>query len=185
MGIVSTRVDWPWTASTILIGMAPINSGVCRMESLPGLMPGISITRGAVIIATTASVSSRGGPSDLIGDVSENISQVNWTVYGKIGNIYKKNAYLGYLYDAGGQRVVKQYLPYATNQCLGCDENTGMEDLEVYERNTVTPSIYKASKTITFLSEYTDERYREYSAIIDAQLVKCTPQCTVQPPLST
>jgi hypothetical protein len=80
-------------------------------------MPVISITRGAVIIATTASLSSRGGPSDLIGDVSENISQVNWTVYGKIGNIQKKQAFLGYVYNAGGERVVKQYLPYATNQC--------------------------------------------------------------------
>ena len=87
------------------------------MESLWGLMLGISITRGAVIIATTASVFSRGGPSDLIGNVSENINQVNWTVYGKIGNIRKKQAFLGYVYNAGGERVVKQYLTYATNQC--------------------------------------------------------------------
>jgi RHS repeat-associated protein len=155
------------------------------MESLPGLMPGISITRGAVITVTTASVSSRGGPSDLIGDVSENISQVNWTVYGKIGNIQKKQAFLGYVYNAGGERVVKQYLPYATNQCLGCDENTGMVDLEVYERNSNTPNVYKASKTITFLSEYTDVRYNEYTAIIEAGLALCTPQCNVQPPLNT
>ena len=121
---------------------------------------------------------------NLIGDVSENISQVNWTVYGKIGNIYKKNAYLGYRYDAGGQRVVKQYLPYATNQCADCPPGTGIDDLEVYERNNSTPETYKARKTITFLSEYTDERYRDYSAIIEAGLLTCTPQCMVQPPLS-
>ena len=88
------------------------------------------------------------------------------------------------MYNAGGERVVKQYLPYATNQCLGCDENTGMVDLEVYERNSNTPNIYKASKTITFLSEYTDVRYTEYTAIIEAGLALCTPQCIVQPPLT-
>jgi RHS repeat-associated protein len=123
---------------------------------------------------------------NLIGDVSENISQVNWTVYGKIGNIQKKQAFLGYVYNAGGERVVKQYLPYATNQCLGCDENTGLEDLEVYERNSAIPDTFKASKTVTFLSEYTeDERYREYSAIIDAGLALCTPQCAARPALNT
>jgi hypothetical protein len=89
------------------------------------------------------------------------------------------------VYNAGGERVVKQYLPYATNQCLGCDENTGMVDLEVYERNSNTPNIYKASKTITFLSEYTDVRYRDYSAIIEAGLAQCTPQCAARPALNT
>ncbi|MCX6263177.1 MAG: hypothetical protein NTZ47_01365, partial [Bacteroidetes bacterium] len=122
---------------------------------------------------------------NLIGDVSENISQVNWTVYGKIGNIQKKQAFLGYVYNAGGERVVKQYLPYATNQCAECPPGTGIDDLEVYERNRATPETYKARKTITFLSEYTDVRYRDYSAIIEAGLVQCTPQCNVQPPLNT
>gem|GEM_PF-951882 len=59
-----------------------------------------------------------------------------------------------------------------------------MVDLEVYERNSNTPNIYKASKTITFLSEYTDVRYTEYTAIIEAGLALCTPQCIVQPPLT-
>jgi hypothetical protein len=122
---------------------------------------------------------------DLIGDVSENISQVNWTVYGKIGNIQKKQAFLGYVYNAGGERVVKQYLPYATNQCAECPPGTGIDDLEVYERNTATPETYKARKTITFLSEYTDVRYRDYSAIIEAGLAQCTPQCAARPALNT
>jgi RHS repeat-associated protein len=55
----------------------------------------------------------------------------------------------------------------------------------VYERNSATPETYKARKTITFLSEYTDERYKDYSAIIEAGLALCTPQCNVQPPLNT
>jgi RHS repeat-associated protein len=76
-------------------------------------------------------------------------------------------------------------LPYATNQCADCPPGTGIDDLEVYERNSATPEIYKARKTITFLSEYTDERYRDYSAIIEAGLALCTPQCNVQPPLNT
>ena len=151
-----------------------------------------SVQDGIAAGAYTGDIDNQGGSNysydriaNLIGDVSENISQVNWTVYGKIGNIQKKQAFLGYVYNAGGERVVKQYLPYATNQCLGCDENTGMVDLEVYERNSNTPNIYKASKTITFLSEYTDVRYNEYTAIIEAGLALCTPQCNVQPPLTT
>jgi RHS repeat-associated protein len=60
-----------------------------------------------------------------------------------------------------------------------------LDDLDVYERNSNTPNIYKASKTITFLSEYTDVRYNEYTAVIEAGLALCTPQCNVQPPLNT
>ena len=151
-----------------------------------------SVQDGIAAGAYAGDIDNQGGSNysydrigNLIGDVSENISQVNWTVYGKIGNIQKKQAFLGYVYNAGGERVVKQYLPYATNQCLGCDENTGLEDLEVYERNSNTPNVYKASKTITFLSEYTDVRYTEYTAIIEAGLALCTPQCNIQPPLTT
>jgi RHS repeat-associated protein len=81
--------------------------------------------------------------------------------------------------------VVKQYLPYATNQCADCPPGTGIDDLEVYERNSATPETYKASKTITFLSEYTDVRYRDYSAIIEAGLAQCTPQCAARPALNT
>ena len=151
-----------------------------------------SVQDGIAAGAYAGDIDNQGGSNysydrigNLIGDVSENISQVNWTVYGKIGNIQKKQAFLGYVYNAGGERVVKQYLPYATNQCLGCDENTGMVDLEVYERNSNTPNIYKASKTITFLSEYTDVRYNEYTAIIEAGLAQCTPQCAAQPALAS
>ncbi|MCA6491719.1 MAG: RHS repeat-associated core domain-containing protein [Chitinophagaceae bacterium] len=142
--------------------------------------------------AYTGDIDNQGGSNysydrigNLIGDVSESIQQVNWTVYGKIGNIRKKQAFLGYVYNAGGERVVKQYLPYATNQCAECPPGTGIDDLEVYERNSNNPETYRARKTITFLSEYTDERYREYSAIIEAGLAQCTPQCNVQPPLNT
>jgi len=142
--------------------------------------------------AYTGDIDNQGGSNysydrigNLIGDVSESIQQVNWTVYGKIGNIRKKQAFLGYVYNAGGERVVKQYLPYATNQCGECPPGTGIDDLEVYERNSNNPETYRARKTITFLSEYTDERYREYSAIIEAGLAQCTPQCNVQPPLNT
>jgi RHS repeat-associated protein len=152
-----------------------------------------SVQDGIAAGAYAGDIDNQGGSNysydrigNLIGDVSENISQVNWTVYGKIGNIQKKQAFLGYVYNAGGERVVKQYLPYATNQCLGCDENTGLEDLEVYERNSAIPDTFKASKTVTFLSEYTeDERYREYSAIIDAELALCTPQCAARPALAS
>jgi RHS repeat-associated protein len=151
-----------------------------------------SVQDGIAAGAYAGDIDNQGGSNysydrigNLIGDVSENINQVNWTVYGKIGNIRKKQAFLGYVYNAGGERVVKQYLPYATNQCADCPPGTGIDDLEVYERNSATPEIYKARKTITFLSEYTDERYRDYSAIIEAGLAICTPQCNVQPPLNT
>jgi predicted chitinase len=151
-----------------------------------------SVQDGIAAGAYAGDIDNQGGSNysydrigNLIGDVSENINQVNWTVYGKIGNIRKKQAFLGYVYNAGGERVVKQYLPYATNQCADCPPGTGIDDLEVYERNSATPETYKARKSITFLSEYTDERYRDYSAIIEAGLALCTPQCNVQPPLST
>jgi len=151
-----------------------------------------SVQDGIAAGAYAGDIDNQGGSNysydrigNLIGDVSENINQVNWTVYGKIGNIRKKQAFLGYVYNAGGERVVKQYLPYATNQCADCPPGTGIDDLEVYERNSATPETYKARKSITFLSEYTDERYRDYSAIIEAGLALCTPQCNVQPPLNT
>jgi hypothetical protein len=60
-----------------------------------------------------------------------------------------------------------------------------LEDLEVDERNTSTPNVYKASKTITFLSEHTDVRYTEYTAIIEAGLALCTPQCAARPALAS
>ena len=67
-----------------------------------------------------------------------------------------------------------------------CPPGTGIDDLEVYERYSAIPDTFKASKTVTFLSEYTeDERYREYSAIIEAGLVQCTPKCAARPPLNT
>ncbi|MFN9998228.1 MAG: hypothetical protein ACK52X_01245, partial [bacterium] len=151
-----------------------------------------SVQDGIAAGAYAGDIDNQGGSNysydrigNLIGDVSENINQVNWTVYGKIGNIRKKQAFLGYVYNAGGERVVKQYLPYATNQCADCPPGTGIDDLEVYERNSSTPETYKARKSITFLSEYTDVRYRDYSAIIEAGLALCTPQCNVQPPLNT
>jgi|GEM_PF-1031666 len=151
-----------------------------------------SVQDGIAAGAYAGDIDNQGGSNysydrigNLIGDVSENISQVNWTVYGKIGNIQKKQAFLGYVYNAGGERVVKQYLPYATNQCAECPPGTGIDDLEVYERNSATPETYKARKTITFLSEYTDVRYRDYSAIIEAGLAQCTPQCAARPALNT
>jgi hypothetical protein len=151
-----------------------------------------SVQDGIAAGAYAGDIDTQGGSNysydrigNLIGDVSENISQVNWTVYGKIGNIQKKQAFLGYVYNAGGERVVKQYLPYATNQCAECPPGTGIDDLEVYERNSAIPETYKARKTITFLSEYTDVRYRDYSAIIEAGLAQCTPQCAARPPLNT
>jgi hypothetical protein len=66
-----------------------------------------------------------------------------------------------------------------------CPPGTGIDDLEVYERNSATPETYKARKTITFQSEYTDVRYRDYSAIIEAGLAQCTPQCAARPPLAS
>jgi RHS repeat-associated protein len=151
-----------------------------------------SVQDGIAVGAYAGDIDNQGGSNfsydrigNLIGDVSENISQVNWTVYGKIGNIQKKQAFLGYVYNAGGERVVKQYLPYATNQCAECPPGTGIDDLEVYERNSATPETYKARKTITFQSEYSDVRYRDYSAIIEAGLAQCTPQCAARPALAS
>jgi hypothetical protein len=45
---------------------------------------------------------------NLITDDAEGISQINWTVYGKISSIIKNGKYIGYGYDASGNRIYKQ-----------------------------------------------------------------------------
>ncbi len=40
-------------------------------------------------------------------DVKEGITNINWTVYGKINNIAKSTTYVNYVYDAAGNRVYK------------------------------------------------------------------------------
>lgn len=44
---------------------------------------------------------------NLTKDVSEGITDINWTVYGKIANITKNGNVISYTYDAAGQRVTK------------------------------------------------------------------------------
>ena len=44
---------------------------------------------------------------NLIGDVSETITRINWTVYGKIASITKGGNPMSYGYDAGGNRITK------------------------------------------------------------------------------
>ncbi len=44
---------------------------------------------------------------NLTKDVSEGITDINWTVYGKIASITKNGSIIGYTYDAGGQRITK------------------------------------------------------------------------------
>ncbi|WP_152267311.1 RHS repeat domain-containing protein [Agriterribacter humi] len=44
---------------------------------------------------------------NLIGDVSENITHINWTVYGKIASITKSGNPMQYGYDATGNRITK------------------------------------------------------------------------------
>ncbi|MBW7893327.1 MAG: hypothetical protein H3C48_20390, partial [Chitinophagaceae bacterium] len=45
---------------------------------------------------------------NLIGDVSESISRINWTAYGKIANITKSGNTMHYGYDAAGNRITKK-----------------------------------------------------------------------------
>jgi RHS repeat-associated protein len=44
---------------------------------------------------------------NLVGDVSEGISSINWSVYGKILNINKATGNISYTYDASGNRISK------------------------------------------------------------------------------
>jgi RHS repeat-associated protein len=44
---------------------------------------------------------------NLIKDVSEGITDINWTVYGKIGSIIKSSGNISYTYDAAGNRITK------------------------------------------------------------------------------
>lgn len=45
---------------------------------------------------------------NLIGDVSESISRVNWTVYGKIASVTKSGNTMSYGYDATGNRITRK-----------------------------------------------------------------------------
>ena len=45
---------------------------------------------------------------NLIGDVSEGITRINWTVYGKIASITKSGNTMSYGYDAGSNRITKK-----------------------------------------------------------------------------
>lgn len=44
---------------------------------------------------------------NLTSDVSEGITNINWTVYGKIAAITKNGSTISYTYDASGQRITK------------------------------------------------------------------------------
>ncbi len=46
---------------------------------------------------------------NLISDVSEGITNISWTVYGKIKSITKSTGTINYTYDASGNRITKTY----------------------------------------------------------------------------
>ena len=48
---------------------------------------------------------------NLIADESNGISEIKWTVYGKIQSISSTNGSLIYKYDAGGNRIYKEFHP--------------------------------------------------------------------------
>ncbi len=45
---------------------------------------------------------------NMIGDVSENITNIEWSIYGKVLSVTKANQVLEFTYDAAGNRVRKQ-----------------------------------------------------------------------------
>lgn len=120
---------------------------------------------------------------NLINDKAEKINKINWTVYGKIGNIQKHNAFIGYGYDAGGNRVVKQYNKFTTNLCADCPPGSATDNLVVYERKNNQPTTYTARTSITFEEGYIDGTNDEYEAEINDALAVCTPDCNQSPPL--
>lgn len=67
---------------------------------------------------------------NLVSDASEGITNINWNVYGKIMNITKSGAQIGYLYDASGNRIIKQT---ASDTTVYVRDATG-NVLSVYEK---------------------------------------------------
>ncbi|MBL0200733.1 MAG: EndoU domain-containing protein [Chitinophagaceae bacterium] len=53
---------------------------------------------------------------NLISDVSEGITNVNWNVYGKIQSITKTGSTINYTYDASGNRISKQVTTGSTTK---------------------------------------------------------------------
>ncbi|MFD2920700.1 RHS repeat domain-containing protein [Terrimonas rubra] len=74
---------------------------------------------------------------NLIKDVSENISSINWTVYGKIADITKSGNTTSYIYDAAGNRIAKTVSGKTTLYVRDGSGNV-MSIYEIPSVNTVT-----------------------------------------------
>ncbi len=70
---------------------------------------------------------------NLIKDTKEGITNINWTVYGKIASIEKGESIINYTYDASGNRVTKT----ANNKTTVYVRDASGNVMSVYEREGV------------------------------------------------
>jgi RHS repeat-associated protein len=76
---------------------------------------------------------------NLVRDVSENITAIDWTVYGKVATVQKTTGNVTYLYDPAGQRVAKtangvttHYIRDASGNVMAIYENGALKELPIY-----------------------------------------------------
>jgi YD repeat-containing protein len=76
---------------------------------------------------------------NLVRDVSENITAIDWTVYGKVASVQKTTGNVTYLYDPAGQRVAKtangvttHYIRDASGNVMAIYENGALKELPIY-----------------------------------------------------
>jgi YD repeat-containing protein len=81
---------------------------------------------------------------NLVRDNSENISAIDWTVYGKVASVTKNTGSVTYLYDAAGQRVAKtangvatQYIRDASGNTMAIYEDGILKELPIYGSSPV------------------------------------------------
>ncbi|MBA4198864.1 MAG: hypothetical protein C0459_15060, partial [Chitinophaga sp.] len=72
---------------------------------------------------------------NLIKDNAEGISNINWTVYGKIADITKSSTAISYVYDAGGNRIQKTVNNGSNNTSTYYVRDAQGNTLAVYENN--------------------------------------------------
>lgn len=83
---------------------------------------------------------------NLTDDYAENVTQIKWTVYGKISSLNKNGTIISYTYDAAGNRITKSDNDYTT--------------LYVRDASGNVLSVYKVSKQISkevsFITDQTE-----------------------------
>ena len=107
---------------------------------------------------------------NLIKDTKEGITNIEWTVYGKISKIIKSNATIYYNYDAAGNRISKVVSAAGINKTTYYVRDTSGNVISVYTHE-LTPSNNTTTAPLsqTELHLYGSSRLGVYNVKVDVQ----------------